>query len=250
VIDIRSTRLKKNNNKKRKFILLSKILAIFYVLVITLTYLNSNTGAYFSDSADAHISINSGIWEDSTEKGDISSLAFLNKDMDQIVNSCIPVDISVMIKNNGSDMIGTSEYEVYYTNSGNPKNGSKMAQGTINIIKASQTTSLTYLASKSGSYKFRAFRPGHKNDYTSRKDLWSETLTIVCKEKSIDSDTTKVENNSKQNQGSDKPAETSTQTADPNNTSNVSEGNNNKQNHGSDSNKIDAIQTSTPETSP
>ncbi len=80
-------------------------------------------------------------------------------------------------------MKGTSEYEVYFSQTGNPKDGKKVAEGTIESLQSNQSTTLTYKTDVTGNYKFRAFqRPGHGNKYDERQDLWSETITVTCKE--------------------------------------------------------------------
>lgn len=178
MIKIRNFRFKKINQSNRQWINFVKVIGIFYVLVITVAYLSSNTdtGAYFNDSDQTTVSFPSPvvIW-------DKSSLVFPNSSNGQIINSCDSVNISVVIKNVGNNMDGVTQYEVYWIASGNPKQGEKVGEGIINPLNSNQTATLTYLATNPGEYKFRAFqRPGHNWDYENRKDLWSETIKVVC----------------------------------------------------------------------
>jgi hypothetical protein len=87
VIEIRNTRLRKLKDNNRKLALSTKVLSIFYILIVTTSYLTSTTGAYLNDTANTQLSIESGNWEKKTEKLDNSSLDFLNKDKEQESNS-------------------------------------------------------------------------------------------------------------------------------------------------------------------
>jgi YqxM protein len=158
-----------------------ELLGIIYLSLFTLSYLTSQTGAYFNDQEQATVVISSGKW---LEEWDKSSLTFTNKQSTQKVEGCGKTEISSLLKNGSkNDMKGTSEYEVYFSQADNPKDGKKVAEGTIESIQSNQSTTLTYNTDISGNYKFRAFqRPGHGNKYDERHDLWSETITLTCKE--------------------------------------------------------------------
>jgi YqxM protein len=180
VIPIRFKRQRKfRNNKNLKLVL--ELLGIIYLSLFTLSYLTSQTGAYFNDQEQATVVISSGKW---LEEWDKSSLTFTNKQSTQKVEGCGKTEISSLLKNGSkNDMKGTSEYEVYFSQADNPKDGKKVAEGTIESIQSNQSTTLTYNTDISGNYKFRAFqRPGHGNKYDERHDLWSETITLTCKE--------------------------------------------------------------------
>ncbi|WRP06220.1 amyloid fiber anchoring/assembly protein TapA [Rossellomorea aquimaris] len=180
MIPIRFKRQRKfRNNKNLKLVL--ELLGIIYLSLFTLSYLTSQTGAYFNDQEQATVVISSGKW---LEEWDKSSLTFTNKQSTQKVEGCGKTEISSLLKNGSkNDMKGTSEYEVYFSQADNPKDGKKVAEGTIESIQSNQSTTLTYNTDISGNYKFRAFqRPGHGNKYDERHDLWSETITLTCKE--------------------------------------------------------------------
>lgn len=84
-------------------------------------------------------------------------------------------------------MKGPSEFEVYYIEKGNPMKGNRIEEGNINPIGSYESLNLTYVAKKSGNYKFRALqREGHGNKYDSRHELWSETITVECNQPSIE----------------------------------------------------------------
>ena len=80
-------------------------------------------------------------------------------------------------------MKGTTEFEVFYKESGNPMKGKKIGDGIIQPIGSNKIDVLTFDVSKPGNYKFRALqRPGHRNKDDSRQDLRSETVTVKCEE--------------------------------------------------------------------
>ncbi|GER68551.1 hypothetical protein BpJC7_31440 [Weizmannia acidilactici] len=70
------------------------------------------------------------------EQWDKSSLKFIDCDGNKIIlGSNGKANISVKIKNTGENMAGETTYELYYSKSGNPKDGTKIAAGTINPLK-------------------------------------------------------------------------------------------------------------------
>ncbi|WP_242637694.1 MULTISPECIES: amyloid fiber anchoring/assembly protein TapA [Bacillaceae] len=175
---IRKTRLKKFRKKYKKIKLASQILAIWYVLMFTVGYLSSDTGAYFNSSSQIGGTITVGTWQ---EEWDKSSLEFVNKEKDQLFTTCEAVEISAAIKNSGNDMKGQSQYEVFYNDRKNPKDGQKIGEGMVEALKSGETGTLKFSVDKSGNYKFKALqRPGHANKYDTRKELWSETITVKC----------------------------------------------------------------------
>jgi len=87
--------------------------------------------------------------------------------------------VKAQVCNTGDrDMQGTSTWELYYAETGNPKNGTVIATGTIPALKAGQCTDLTYDPQYvSGNYMFMAYqRPGHPG----KGVLWSEQCSIQC----------------------------------------------------------------------
>lgn len=147
-----------------------------YLLILSIGYFTSNTGAYFNDHSMVTGVIQVATWDNEWDK---SSLKFPNKS-DQNIESCEAIEISVVIMNKGSDMKGPSQYEVYYSEKGNPKKGEKIGEGSIDPILANKESILKFIVEKPGSYKFRAFqRPNHAFK-DERQDLWSETVHVTC----------------------------------------------------------------------
>lgn len=84
--------------------------------------------------------------------------------------------VEAKICNHGDkDMEGTSNYEVWYKISGNPKDGSNVGSGTIPELKKDHCATLSFSPQANGNYMFKAFqRPGHPGI----GELWSETCLV------------------------------------------------------------------------
>lgn len=175
-ITLRMSRLRRFKTRK-KLILASKIIAVFYLLAFSMSYIVSGTGAYFTNENKEKQEIQAGTWWDQ------SNLVFTRKST-QKVKTCSPTEISVQIKNKGFSMIDSTKYEIYYSENGNPKDKGKKiddSDGTIQPIKKDGTKTITFNADKNGSYRFKVFqRPGYDNDYDSTHKIWSETITVAC----------------------------------------------------------------------
>jgi YqxM protein len=178
VIPIRYKRTNKHKTPFRRWKLLCQLIAIWYAATITSAFIDGSTGAYFNDQDQATGVITAGSWS----IWDKSSLKFPDE-LDRTMKVCSPVNISARISNTGSTMQGTTEYEVYYAATGNPKNGNIILNGDVQPIAENETTTLTAAISKPGNYKFKALqRPGHGNKEDTRHELWSETITITCEQ--------------------------------------------------------------------
>jgi len=194
---MRYLRSKKFGKKYKKLLILTQILTIWYATLIIVGTLTSNTFAYLSDSDSTNISISSGSWWDG------SDLAFMGKKETENIKKCDPIEIRIDLENKGSSMIGTTEYEVYFVDNGNPKeNGSRVAEGVIQPIESGKTVTLTYLTEENGSYIFKVFqRPGYNDNYEERKELWSKKFMINCNasmtEKEMNEDNTISANDKK-----------------------------------------------------
>jgi YqxM protein len=202
VIKIRNTRFKKYGRKNRNAIILAQLLCVGYIFTFGIHFLTFNTEAYFNDNSQVTGKFQAGTWENEWDK---SSLKFNGND--QTFESCNQKEITVALTNMGSDMEGPSQYEVYYIDKGNPKDGEKGGDGVIDPILAKKSISLKFTASKPGNYKFRAFqRPNHAFK-DERQDLWSETITITCKTNSSNESQQNQINNNQGKQTETQPSE-------------------------------------------
>jgi YqxM protein len=179
VAKIRNLRMKKFGKKNWGLLTTIKLIGIWYICVFIVSFLTSNTTAFFNDSEEVTGIIQAGIWESPTDGWDNSSLSFNGSN--QLIESCGPSDISVDITNNGEDMQSPSNYNVYYIDKGNPKNGIMVGAGEINPLQSNGSVSVNFHAEQTGNYKFQAFQQlGNGNETDERQDLWSETITISC----------------------------------------------------------------------
>ncbi|WP_413376040.1 amyloid fiber anchoring/assembly protein TapA [Alkalihalobacillus sp. 1P02AB] len=169
---MRSLRAVKYRKKYKKLIILAQLLAIWYAVVLSTAVLTSDTFAFFSDSSQSKMSIQTGTWWDG------SDLSFIGEGEE--LEACVPMDITVKIKNDGFDMIGSTEYEVYYSENGDPKdNGEKVGGGTVDSIKQGENMELVYEDASIGSYIFKLYqRDGYDDNYEERTELWSEKFVI------------------------------------------------------------------------
>ncbi|MFI8577806.1 amyloid fiber anchoring/assembly protein TapA [Rossellomorea aquimaris] len=178
MISIRYPRTRKHKTPTKKWKLLCQLMAIWYAAIITTSFVDGSTGAYFNDQDEITGVITAGTWS----VWDKSSLNFPDKE-ERTVNACSPIDISARIMNTGSSMEGTTEFEVYYAATGNPKDGNNVFSGDVQPINEGETATLIANVSQSGNYKFKALqRPGHGNEEDTRHELWSETITIKCEQ--------------------------------------------------------------------
>ncbi|MEH7500493.1 amyloid fiber anchoring/assembly protein TapA [Neobacillus drentensis] len=203
MIKIRYKRVRKFSKKNGSIIIVAQIIVVFYLITLLTGYLTSNTEAYFNDNSKITGTIQAGNWENEWDK---SSLKFSSGN-DQSFESCSQKEITVALTNTGSDMEGPSEYEVYYINKGNPKEGEKVAEGVIERILANKSSFLIYIASKPGNYKFRALQRPNHSFKAERQDLWSETITITCKTKSSDETQKNQLNNNQEKETETQPSQ-------------------------------------------
>lgn len=176
MIKIRYPRLAKFRKKNQKLKIATQIVAIWYIAFISIGYLTSNTGAYFTSYDNESTKIQAGYWDE-------SKLEFIKKGNDNLNEFICPTsefEISTVIKNVGkTDMFMEGTYEVYYVENGQPsKNSIKVAEGNISKLLVGQELVLTQKVTSEGFYMFKAFEdPGQNNE----KEIWSEKIKVKCK---------------------------------------------------------------------
>lgn len=103
---------------------------------------------------------------------DKSSLSFTNT----CDESCDGSTVKVCNTGDG-DMASSSTYMTYYIESGNPKGGSVVAQGSIPALKSGGCFDIAIDTSETGNYMVRAFQiEGHPGT----GELWSEACSLMC----------------------------------------------------------------------
>ena len=86
-------------------------------------------------------------------------------------------DVHAKVCNDGGDMDASVNYEVWFSPSGNPKDGTKVSGGSIGQLKAGDCQDLSYTPSQAGNYGFRAFQEaGHPGT----GELWSTCHIDWC----------------------------------------------------------------------
>ncbi|MBB6453684.1 TasA anchoring/assembly protein [Salirhabdus euzebyi] len=167
--------------KRRKFIFVSKIIAIWYMAIISIVYFSSSTGAYFNVSKINTATIQAGEWWDK------SNLVFVrdNQGVD-VYQSCKPVEISAIVKNDSNiAMIGSTEYEVHHHLKKEPEKGEStiVGSGTINPLNGNESITLTLTADQEGDYQFKVFqRPGYNDNYENRTAIWDRKIKVNCQQ--------------------------------------------------------------------
>ncbi|MBV7508062.1 amyloid fiber anchoring/assembly protein TapA [Bacillus sp. sid0103] len=176
MIKIRYPRLAKFRKKNQKLILAIQIVAIWYIAFITIGYLTSSTGAYFTSNDIESTEIQAGYWDE-------SKLKFIKKGNDNLNEFICPAnefEISTVIKNVGkTDMFRDGTYEVYYVENGQPSvNGSKVAEGKISKLLEGQELVLTQKVTSEGFYMFKT---SENSGQKEEKVIWSEKIKVKCK---------------------------------------------------------------------
>jgi YqxM protein len=172
--EIRVKRLRKFRNKNWLYVFSLKLGLIFYSMTLSTLYLTGNTGAYFNDTASVNGVIQAGTWPEGWDK---SSLTFLsNNKQSANKGQCTPINAT--IKNGGDkDMQGPVNYEVWWAEKGNPKDGVKIGGGEVRALKSGESLILSFTPDKNGIYKFKAYqRTGHPG----QDELWSDEIAVNC----------------------------------------------------------------------
>ncbi len=106
-------------------------------------------------------------------KWDKSSLIFhdINGNCEEIYATFCNGEIG----SNNAPMTGQTWYEVYYIESGNPKNGVVVDSGVFGPLGTEECETLTHNQAEAGVYKFKAYqRPGHPGT----GHVWSDSIDV------------------------------------------------------------------------
>ncbi|MGY3714792.1 amyloid fiber anchoring/assembly protein TapA [Sutcliffiella cohnii] len=172
---IRYLRVNKFRKKGKKLLILAQILAIWYMSVLTASYLTSNTGAYFNDVEVIKGYISAGVWEeDPPEDNDEWDKSSLDFDGSKAwVEGCT---VYTTISNTGDKANIESTWRFYLNKVDNGGNiiGDPVATGVVPVIESKGEGELTAQVREDGNYRFIVRRPlGHpagnnpdEKDYT------------------------------------------------------------------------------------
>ncbi len=173
---IRKTRLRKFRTKNKKLLIATKIVAIWYLLILSGSYLTSDTGAYFNDveviENSLHVSWDNDDWDN-------SSLDFKNSKV--WTEGCT---VNTTIKNAGEDMtFSTWRYDLYKVVNGNVS-AEPVATGVVPNINSMEWGTITTTVTEDGVYRFAVRRPlnhpGNNNpDENGYSYIWSDNKISV-----------------------------------------------------------------------
>ncbi|MGM0902154.1 MAG: amyloid fiber anchoring/assembly protein TapA [Bacillota bacterium] len=163
---MRRRRLKKFKKKSKGLIIAAQLISIWYLLIITVAYLTSNTGAYFNDVEVIENSLHVGEWD--MVEWDKSSLDFDGSTVR--VDGC---NVYSTISNSGEDMtFSTWRYYLYKANE--YLTGEPVATGTVPKLAANETGEISAEVLEPGEYKFAVRRPlGHQGKNKKDEDGYS-----------------------------------------------------------------------------
>ncbi|UOQ50364.1 amyloid fiber anchoring/assembly protein TapA [Gracilibacillus caseinilyticus] len=166
----RTVRFKKNHRKKIPHI---QLVIILYAVILSLSQLTSPTSSMFSNTKAVSFSMPSGSWWDRSE------LLFTASDNQNVTDSCLPAAFSVDVQNNGYSMTSATHYEIFYIENGNPKDGDKIAEDTLDPLEAEEVTTITHEATSTGFYIVKVLQ---HPDYAGEAEnvIWSETIEVSC----------------------------------------------------------------------
>jgi YqxM protein len=146
-----------------------KLGIIFYFSIFNVMHLTGSTAAYFSDTAQVNGIFQVATWWDK------SSLEFFSIKQSKPTKTAQCTPVEAVIKNGGENMGGSVLYEVWWAETGNPKNGAKQTSGQIPALKSGESITLTYTPDKNGNYMFKAYqRLGHPGT----GELWSNEIGV------------------------------------------------------------------------
>ncbi|MGP7818822.1 hypothetical protein [Niallia sp. 01092] len=116
---------------------------------------------------------------DNQQKGKNVQSAWDKSSLSFITTGTTSNGISATIKN-GQDsraMQGEVVYEVYWSEDGNPKDGTVIASGEVKALAPGETQVLTYHSDKmaEGNYMFKAYQ---RLDHPGTGVLWSESIKV------------------------------------------------------------------------
>ncbi|UOQ87460.1 amyloid fiber anchoring/assembly protein TapA [Gracilibacillus salinarum] len=161
---------RKNHRKKSPLL---QLVIILYAVILSLSQLTSPTSSMFSNTKEVSFTMPSGTWWDGSE------LLFTPSENQTVNDSCLPTTFSVDIQNNGFSMTNATQYEIFYIEDGNPKDGSKIAEDTLELLEANEVTTISHEATITGFYIVKVFQ---QPDYAgeSEKIIWSEVFEVSC----------------------------------------------------------------------
>jgi YqxM protein len=184
---IRKTRLRKFKTKSKKLIIAAQIVAIWYLLILSGSYLTSNTGAYFNDVEVIENSIHAK-WDNPIVQPDNNEWDNSSLDFDGTKAWAEGNIVYSTIKNAGDRANSTSTWRFYlYKLINNKPSGEPVAEGVVPLIQSGEEGVISATITENGEYQFTIRRPqGHPAKNFKDFGLegytyigWSQKITIT-----------------------------------------------------------------------
>ncbi|ENH98409.1 hypothetical protein J416_00439 [Gracilibacillus halophilus YIM-C55.5] len=157
-----------------------QILLCISILLVSLQVVSSvttNTASHYLDQSEDTMQIQTGHWWDG------SDLHILDNSK-QMINACPAYQLQFSIKNKGFTMLGSTDYELYYSQANDPaKDGSIMDKSTLSSIKKNKNKTLTFSVEQPGNYQLKVDQRPMYEDKDTPNSVWSEIITVICEEK-------------------------------------------------------------------
>lgn len=174
---IRKSRLRKFKKKSKKLGIAAQILAIWYLLIITGSYLTTDTGAYFNDVEVIQNSFHAKWDEYPPDDG-----AWGKSSLKEVsIRGTCEEGIYAKFTNTGESVDHElTTYKVYWSETGNAKEGVIVESGKFPIPNKNEFYEIYYKPIKNGNYNIKAYHEtGHGNGNGDGKGPWSGQISIT-----------------------------------------------------------------------
>jgi YqxM protein len=179
-ITIRKTRLKQFKKKSKGLVIVVQIVAIWYIMIFTGSYLTTDTGAYFNDVEVIENSFQAGKLDEPKDPVDDGIWGKSSLKEVSIRGTC-EEGIYGRFTNTGESVNHElTKYEVYWSETGDPKDGTVVETGSFPIPNKGEFYDIYYKPLKNGKYTIKAYHEaGHSNSNGEGKGPWSGEITIT-----------------------------------------------------------------------
>jgi YqxM protein len=176
-ITIRQTRFKQFRKKTTGLVIVIQMLAIWYIMILTGTYLTTDTGAYFNDVEILENSLHAN-WDENPPNDGIWGKSSLKE---VSIRGTCEEGINGRFTNTGESVNHElTKYEVYWNDIGNPKDGAVIKTGYFPIPNKGESYDIYYKPLNNGKYTIKAYHEtGHANGNGEGKGPWSDEITIT-----------------------------------------------------------------------
>lgn len=175
---VRFKRIRKFKTKGKKLAIAAQLLAIWYLLIITGSYLTSDTGAYFNDVKVIENYFHAK-WDEPEYSEDDGNWGKSSLKEVSIKGSCENGILARFTNTGESVNHELTKYEIYWIEKGNPKFGEIITTGNFPIPNKGEFFDIFFKPLKNGIYKVKAYHETrHGNGNGDEKGPWSDDIQI------------------------------------------------------------------------